>query len=320
MPAPGPLPELPAGQHTRRSLLDQGVTVAQIRRLVRNQVLVPIARGIYLHAPELEPAQPPPEPIRAAALLHGLSRDRPHAASHATAASLLGLFGQQLRLPVHMTSPAGSAGVRRASGVISHVCQLDPLDTVRSDQGILLTSPVRTWVDLSLTASLRDSVIWADQLLRPPRPEFGDSRPQLAEPEDLWNALSRRGRVNGLRTVRAAAGLARVGADSPRETELRLALQAAGLPEADVNAWVISDDGTPLFQPDLSYLRYKVCVQYEGHHHSALHQVERDVSRAELAADHGWKEVRITNRHRARQWQPAIMRVAQALRERGWHG
>ena len=50
----------------------------------------------------------------------------------------------------------------------------------------------------------------------------------------LRSALLRAGRFKGVRTARAALELVRVGADSPQETALRLALLHAGLPEPEL--------------------------------------------------------------------------------------
>ncbi|MDO5492662.1 MAG: hypothetical protein Q4F53_03485, partial [Nesterenkonia sp.] len=112
--------------------------------------------------------------------------------------------------------------------------------------------------------------------------------------------------------------LSRIGADSPPETHLRLALGRAQLPEPEVNSWICDADGRPLLQPDLLFRQWRVAVQYEGQNHSDPRQVESDVARAELMELLGWDEVRLTRRHMVDGWAPGIDKVRRALLQNGW--
>ncbi len=42
---------------------------------------------------------------------------------------------------------------------------------------------------------------------------------------------------------------------------------AGGLPEPELNVPIIDDDGTRHHEPDLSYRKYRIGIEYEGEHH-----------------------------------------------------
>jgi hypothetical protein len=90
--------------------------------------------------------------------------------------------------------------------------------------GLMLTSPVRTFIDLAACTDLTDLVSAGDSLVR--RTGTG--------PELFRNAAAARTGARGIRLAREAAELIRTGVDSPMETRLRLLLLLAGLPEPQV--------------------------------------------------------------------------------------
>ena len=57
-----------------------------------------------------------------------------------------------------------------------------------------------------------------------------------------------------------------------------------------------------------------------GRHHSDPDQVARDIARHEALAAHDWLELRFSARHAQDNWRPAIRKVRDGLRSRGWHG
>ena len=122
----------------------------------------------------------------------------------------------------------------------------------------------------------------------------------------------------GIRKARAALDLARVGADSPPETMLRLALLDAGLPEPELNAAIIDESGRLHHEPDMSYRDYKIGVEYDGGHHGAAEQIDRDIGREEHYRALGWTEVRISKRHMANDAQAAVAKIRSALVQAGW--
>jgi hypothetical protein len=122
----------------------------------------------------------------------------------------------------------------------------------------------------------------------------------------------------GLRKAKEAIKLVRVGSDSPQETALRLAMVRAGLPEPELNAPIIGEDGARHHEPDLSYRKYRIGIEYEGEQHGEDGQIVRDITRSENYEALGWTEVRISKRHMVNEGKPAVAKVRSALIRAGW--
>lgn len=296
----------------RRHLLGQGLSGSDVRRGVRNRVLERMGFDLYYAQGSDADASMP-----IVRLLQALTAGTDSVVSHDSAAALHGLFALDLAAPFDLTVPRGRPQIRRPALVRGHRMRLHE-EQVTEVQGIPVTTPARTWVDRAVGQTLEQAVIDADIVLRPPRSEYESSGAAAATREEMDEAVRSRPKARGIRTARLALELARAGADSPQETRLRLKLGEAKLPEPEVNGWVFWPDGRRAFQPDLLFRRYRVCVQYEGRHHSHPDQVERDVARADVAAALGWREVRITRRDTVAGWSPAVAKVARALCQHGW--
>ncbi|MGQ7788667.1 type IV toxin-antitoxin system AbiEi family antitoxin domain-containing protein [Nesterenkonia sp. PF2B19] len=299
-------PAVPEGPLRRRELA--AWSDADLERALRHGSLTRLAHGIY----DAGGHQLPPM----VAKLQALTADADVVASHETAAALLGLWGTQLREPFHLTVPRRRTRIRRR-GVVGHGVDI-PAGQITSVAGVRVTTAARTWADRFAGGSLEDALIAADLVLRAPRVELEGPGEAAATRHQLQAVVESMGGRRGVAMLRQAAELARERVDSPQETRLRLALHRAGLPEPEVNEWVLDEYGRPAFQPDLMFREWKVAVQYEGAHHSLPQQVERDVGRAELATALGWIEARITRRHQVRAWEPAVDKVTAALMSRGW--
>ncbi|GHG42244.1 hypothetical protein GCM10012320_05010 [Sinomonas cellulolyticus] len=123
----------------------------------------------------------------------------------------------------------------------------------------------------------------------------------------------------GAARAREALALVRVGADSPMETRLRLALVRSGLPEPVVGCLIEGENGEHTYV-DLGFPQYRLAVEYDGVHHLTPQQQTRDAMRAKEIADAGWRLLVITRgdmRHGGR-WVAG--RVAEVLRRQGWAG
>ena len=123
----------------------------------------------------------------------------------------------------------------------------------------------------------------------------------------------------GVRLARRAASLVRLRVDSPRETELRLVLVLAGLPDPAPNLDV-GDNDRWLGRGDLVFAEYGVIVEYDGLQHlTDRAQWERDIVRLEDLARAGWVVIRVSA---ARLRHPAALvdDVAAALTRGGWAG
>ncbi len=213
---------------------------------------------------------------------------------------------------VHLTSDPGRRAVRYKD-VVGHQQSLEP-DEVVAGVWVSCTSPLRTWFDLAGTLSLDDLVMAGDFLLRRRNP--------LTTVDALDTFLAgKRGKPGYRRAMRARA-LMRPNTDSPKETELRLLLIRNGLPEPGVNIPIFDETGGWIQDPDLSYEKEKVAIQYDGAHHANPAQRRSDIFRDENARDGGWRVVVLTQTDLdplAPGMTPtAVTRVRAALQERGW--
>lgn len=217
---------------------------------------------------------------------------------------------------LHITRLTGMSPQRR-SGVSGHTGQMFAGE-VCVLEGLPLTSRERTWLDLTQQLSVPDLTVIVDYLIRIPRPEYENRATPYATKESLQAVIDRHSGKRGIRKARLALELSRIGADSPPETLLRLALADAGLPEPLVNTPILDAVGNPHHQPDLSYPEYRVAVEYEGAGHSEPGQVERDISREEQIRKLGWTEIRISRRHMTDGGGAAVGKVRSALIAAGW--
>lgn len=212
---------------------------------------------------------------------------------------------------LHVTGPTTGCRSRREP-ITGHRRPLRAADvTVR--HGIRVTTPERTWLDVASLLGAHevdDLVVAGDHLVGYPWVEGGRGAP-VTTPQRLRKALHHTGRFKGIRLARAALPWIRVGADSPPETKLRLALITAGLPEPVLQA---SADAaaTPGFTADLAYPQWRIALQYDGQHHRTPYQQTLDALRDQYFVDRGWVVLRVTS-HDARD---GFRRVVALVRRR----
>ncbi|MGZ4660832.1 MAG: DUF559 domain-containing protein [Arthrobacter sp.] len=236
--------------------------------------------------------------------------------SHLTAATLHGLW-----LPswyrgcreLHLSKPKALPPVRRA-GVVGHTV-LAFEDEVTVLDGIHISTPARTWLDLARMVPLEDLVAVGDQLVRRPRPELEGRTDPWATLPQLHNMLKRHPKLKGIVKAREAAELIRPGADSAPETFLRLALTAAGLREPELQLRIVPEDP---YSPaaDLGYRKQRVAIQYDGGHHLSREQQSRDNRRDELFNSAGWRYFKFNADDLADDFRSAVRKVRLALRGR----
>lgn len=220
-----------------------------------------------------------------------------------------------VRSPVHLNSTAS----RRRSGSLVRWSSfaLSPEETA-SSHGMLLTARVRTWMDLAPRLSHDDLVRIGDHLVRHPRPRYEHRHAPYATPAQLEQLL-REHRRRGARKLREVLRDVRVGADSPAETTLRLAILRAGLPVPHLNVFLRAG-GASLGQADLSWPEWKVCVEHEGPSHLDRDQQDQDIQRGERRRHHGWIEVQTTAKDLRGGCARGLRRITEALRRQGWRG
>ncbi len=171
--------------------------------------------------------------------------------------------------------------------------------------GVRVTSPSRTALDLARHHPLDPAVTTIDALLRA-------SRTTVTEVEML---AARHGGRKGIRRVRAALDLVDQGAESPRETALRLLIVRAGLPRPQTQIPVVDEFGQIVARVDMGWRDQKIAVEYDGDHHwTSRRQLADDIRRTELLAELGWTVIRVT----AEDTRGTILRrIEVALDERG---
>ncbi|WP_309615683.1 hypothetical protein [Salinibacterium sp.] len=228
--------------------------------------------------------------------------------SHSTAAALWGMW-LPLRLQtaeIHVASIYPHREPRMV-GVVGHRFGVGRVERALLF-GLPLTTPVETWRLLAGELSLDELIAAGDSLVRRQNP--------LATIDDLVRATGSHNGVRGLALLRQALSMVRAGADSARETDLRLLIANFGLPEPTVNERV-SADGEPVRFGDLVFRQWRTIAEYDGRQHrDNPRQFARDVVRLEQLAPE-WTVIRVLNEHMSDPGSVA-KRIAVALSRNGW--
>lgn len=247
--------------------------------------------------------------------------------SHLTAARLWGIplpFFWQEDEPLHVLTLPGSEPLHRP-GIVGWESARHPGGEIVAGMPVVPAAAV--WAQLAVPGAtgihpesgrrrsldVRWLVAAADYLLTGPRLRGG--RVPLCTAEDLAAALqAHRGR-RGARALATALPQARVGAQSPRETLLRLALVARGLPEPAVQPPVLTREG--IRHPDLGYLDERVLIEYQGdHHRTDRRQWREDLKRQQLFEDAGYRVIAVGIDEFEDECLALAQRVLRALAQR----
>lgn len=231
--------------------------------------------------------------------------------SHSTAARLHGMplpARHRRDLSVHVSVSRQQARPQ-IGGVTPHLAPRDVRSKVLVD-GRPLTGPVQTWCALASDLSLHELVAMGDHLVR------------RIDPPSTMNALAaavaRSAGRHGVKRLRTALELIRPRTDSPKETELRLLLVDAGLPEPEVNSPLFDAFGVLIRHGDLAYPEYGVLVEYNGEQHRTdSAQFTLDTEQLDRIVAAGWVHVQVVKAHLRRPAAVAL-RVRNALTARGW--
>jgi hypothetical protein len=294
-------PELDGRPFTFRDALTRGVT----RERTRSSDLDRPFRGIRApQAPDRSFLQ------SCEAYAAGMADDQYF--SHLTAARLLGLplpWRLQDSSLLHVTSKLPRRAPR-ARGVVGHHAEPKRVHGA-TVEGLRITSAIQTWCDLATVLSVRELIVIGDALVRRKQP--------LATLAELRQAVEGWGGRRGARKQREALEAVRAGVDSPKETEVRLIIVGAGLPEPSVNATIRNARGEFIALGDLVYLGYRILVEYDGAHHFAGdEQFYKDIDRLDAVMEEKWRVVRLNKTH-LRRPEVIVAKVRTALLASGWH-
>jgi len=157
----------------------------------------------------------------------------------------------------------------------------DEIDMVA---GTAVTTPARTALDLACWYPTTTAVAALDDLVR---------TTELKMPDVELLTARYRGR-RGIERARTSLNLVDAGAQSPKETWLRLVLVQAGLPRPQTQIPVYDDFGDAIAYLDMGWEDVKVAVEYDGEQHrSDRRQYTWDVRRSEMIERRGWILVRV---------------------------
>jgi hypothetical protein len=164
----------------------------------------------------------------------------------------------------------------------------DGFDTDEVDVigGIRVTTPARTALDLACRYPLGEAVAAIDALARA-------THLKMADVELL--AARYRGR-RGIRQARTVLDLVDPGAESPKETRLRLLVIRHGFPRPQTQIPVYDEYGALVAVLDMGWEDIKLALDYEGNHHRDPDRFNKDVRRHDDVTELGWMDIRVTSR------------------------
>jgi hypothetical protein len=191
---------------------------------------------------------------------------------------------------------------RRTSGITVWAVAIDD-DEIQLIDGMRVTTPARTAVDLACRYPVDTAVAAIDALARATRLKV----------LDIELAAERHPGRHGLGPARKAIRLVDPGAESPRETRLRLLIVRAGYPSPETQLPVYNEYSVLIGEVDMGWRHLQIAVEYEGAHHRNPERFAKDLRRIRAMTEAGWNVIRVT----AQDTDGTILRlIADAWAER----
>jgi hypothetical protein len=214
-----------------------------------------------------------------------------------TAAALHGANWVDDYLPIELIW----SNARRPRGLRTYDMRLHSDEFV--DHGEMrITTIERTGFDVARRGRLDDAIARLDAL--------GNATGLKAD--DVLAIADRHRGYRGLRQLRAALELYDPGAQSPKETWLRLLVIRAGYPRPQSQIPVLSPDGRRQYYLDMGWKDLMLAVEYDGEQHRVDPiQFAYDIQRSEDLDELGWTRIRVVKENR----QVDVLRRL----ERAWH-
>jgi len=173
----------------------------------------------------------------------------------------------------------------RPAGIHTYADRLAEDEVVEINR-MRVTTPARTALDLACRNPINRAVAAIDALAN--ATDF-----KVADVELLCKRY--RGR-RGVTRVPAVLNLVDAGAESPRETWLRLLLLRAGIPRPRTQIPVYDEFNQLIARLDMGWEDAMIAAEYDGdHHRTNRRQFNRDIARTEALTAMGWILVRITS-------------------------
>jgi hypothetical protein len=266
-------PSIPTGPFTWAQLEALGTKRHQLDRWIDERLVHRVLQGVFQRYDEPDTVHSRVSAVALVAHPLAVICDR-------TAAWLHGVDTYEFREleilpPIETWMPSDRTRMRR-SGCAGGRRELWAVD-VMGLEGVRVTTPLRTAMDLGATLRRGDALAALD----------GFMRGHGITTDELQALLPRYRRRRGVVQLRQLVPLADPRAESPGESVTRLAIIDADLPAPEPQVWVY-EDGVPVYRLDLGYRRSKVAVEYDGEYHDAPEQQRRDEERREWLRRQGW--------------------------------
>ncbi|MEZ0342625.1 hypothetical protein ACAG25_21920 [Mycobacterium sp. pV006] len=132
--------------------------------------------------------------------------------------------------------------------------------------------------------------------------------------DDVLPLIERYRGARGTRNLRSALALMDAGAQSPKETWLRLLLIKKGFPRPRTQIPVSRADGWAFAYLDMGWEDLKIAVEYDGDHHRERDQYQFDIQRLRKIEQLNWLHIKVINEDTPEEIVDRVRR-ARALRE-----
>lgn len=181
---------------------------------------------------------------------------------------------------VHVTVPE-SRRARYGAGVVGHAARVKATDST-AWHGLRISSAERVWCELAACLDLADLVAAGDFLIHREMPH--------TTVDQLTDSVMRYPGRRGRRLLRTALPLLDDGAESPRESIIRVLLVLAGVTGFVTNLKIRASTGHN-YRGDLVFVAEKVIVEYQGKQH--LDDWLKDMTRKSRLQADGWLVIEV---------------------------
>ncbi len=196
-----------------------------------------------------------------------------------SAAALLGTAWIDDTVPVDLIHDNRN----RPSGITVRGDRLEA-DEIQLFDGMPVTTPLRTALDLACWYPRGTAMKTLDAL----------ARATSIDPLDALVLAERYPGRRGIRAARENLKLVDSGAQSPKETWLRLLLIDAGFPRPQTQIPILNEFGDEIAYLDMGWEDIMVAVEYDGEQHRTDRwQYTRDLRRRDMLEELGWVVVRV---------------------------
>lgn len=173
---------------------------------------------------------------------------------------------------------------RPTSQVIARACR-PAAEDICEKFGMAVTAPAQTALDL---------LCWYPQSIAIPAVD-ALARAARLDAREIWSVAERHRGRRGIRQALTALSLVDPGAESPRETWLRLLIIREGLPRPQTQIPVRNEYGVVIAVVDMGWEELKIAIEYEGdHHRTDRRQFNKDIRRMDELIELGWIVIRVT--------------------------